>query len=56
VASIYTAPGFQAYQAFMKEAGLKELEDLVIFNQNVISDDEGSDGEKDTRQSSWEET
>jgi hypothetical protein len=28
----------------MEEAGLKELEDLMVFNQNVISDDEGSDG------------
>ncbi len=56
MASIYTAPGFQAYHASMEEAGLKELEDLVIFNQNVISDDEGSDGEEDTRQSSREES
>ena len=30
----------------MEEAGLKETEDFVIFNQNVISDDEGSDGEE----------
>jgi hypothetical protein len=56
VASIYTAPGFQAYHTFMKEAGLKELEDLMVFNQNVISDDEGSDGEEETRQSSREES
>jgi hypothetical protein len=56
VASIYTAPGFQAYHTFMEEAGLKETEDLVIFNQNVISDDEESDGEEKTKQSSREES
>jgi hypothetical protein len=39
----------------MEEAGLKETEDFVIFNQNVIFDDEGSDGEEETRQSSREE-
>jgi hypothetical protein len=39
VAKIYTGPGFQAYHTFMEEAGLKELEDLVIFNKNVILDD-----------------
>jgi hypothetical protein len=56
VASIYTAPGFQAYHAFMEEAGLKESEDLMVFNQNVISDDEGSNGEEVTRQPSREES
>ncbi len=28
----------------------------MIFNQNVISDNEGSDEEEETRQSSWEES
>ena len=49
VASIYTAPGSQAYHTFMEEAGLKESEGLMVFNQNVVSDDEGSDGEEETR-------
>jgi hypothetical protein len=56
VASIYTAPGFQAYHTVMEEAALRESEDFVILNQNMISDDEGSDGEEETRQSSREES
>jgi hypothetical protein len=54
VATIYTAPGFQAYHSFMEEAGLKEPVDLVVFNQNLVSDDEASEDEEETRQSSWE--
>jgi hypothetical protein len=56
VAAIYTAPGFQAYHTFMEEAGLKDSEDLMMINQNVISDDEGSDGEEETRRTSREES
>ena len=35
----------------MEEAGLKEHEDLVVFSQNVVSDDEASEDEDETRQS-----
>jgi hypothetical protein len=54
VATIYTDPGFQAYHTFMEEAGLKEPEDLVVFNQNLVSDIEASEDEDETRQSSRE--
>jgi hypothetical protein len=47
-ASINTAPGFQAYHTFMEEAGLKELEDLIVFNQNMVLYNEGIDGEGET--------
>jgi hypothetical protein len=56
VASIYTAPRFHAYHTFIEEAGIKESEDLVVVSQNVISDNEGSDGDEETRQSSREES
>ena len=38
----------------MEEAGLKEHEDLVVFSQNVVSDDEANEDEDETRQSSRE--
>jgi hypothetical protein len=38
----------------MEEAGLKEPEDLIVFNQNLVSDDEASEDEDETRQSSRE--
>jgi hypothetical protein len=56
VAAINTAPGFQAYHISMEEADLKESKDWLTFSQNVISDDEGSHGEEETRQASWEES
>jgi hypothetical protein len=56
VATIYTAPGFQAYHTFMEESGLKDQEELMTFAQNVISDDEASDGEEEIRQSSRAES
>jgi hypothetical protein len=54
VASIYTAPGFQAYHTFMEKAGLKVPEDLMVFSQNVISDDEASEVEEEIGQTSRE--
>jgi hypothetical protein len=56
VASIYTAPGFQAYHTFMEKAGLKVPEDLMVFSQNVISDDEASKVEEEIGQTSREES
>ncbi len=38
----------------MEEAGLKEPEDMIVFNQNLVSDDEASEDEDETRQSSRE--
>ena len=40
----------------MEEAGLKELADLIVFNQSVVSDNKGIDGEGETTQISWEES
>jgi hypothetical protein len=56
VAAIYTAPGLQAYHTFMEKAGLKEPEDLMVFSQNVIEDDEASKDEEEIGQTSREES
>jgi hypothetical protein len=45
VASIRTAPGYNAYQAFCTEAGYEDETTTLCFDTNVISDSESDDKE-----------
>jgi hypothetical protein len=45
VASICTAPGYNAYQAFCTEAGYKDKTTTLCFDTNVISDSESDNKE-----------